>query len=340
MKITKSHLIKAYRALTDISSFRLVKEYHIKGDRPLKAIPTYLDTLWCKFRYGMTTKEYFLFGFYNKSGYARRAFVSSAESSLTIANLINKGDKSMFDQKYNTYKAFKPFYRREAVFVSLPRESDKLVEFARAHGGFILKPEVSSQGRGIRFWKDDMDNAESMLKEICCSNMGGVILEELIQQDDRMASFHPSSINTVRYCVDYLDGYVDKIYAIIRIGVGNSKVDNTSAGGICAAIDLETGIVVSKGLRRDGKQFAFHPDTGKQIIGSKIPDWEKLNDVIEKIRPENSPVHFVGWDMALSKDGWCIVEGNWGPAIIGIQASSDTGYRSVLKRARKNAHKR
>ena len=78
-------------------------------------------------------------------------------------------------------------------------------------------------------------------------------------------------------------------------------------------------------------------DSGKQIIGTRIPKWEELNDVIEKIRPQNSSVHFVGWDMALSKDGWCIVEGNWCPAIIGVQACSGIGYRLALVRSRKNA---
>ena len=253
---------------------------------------------------------------------------------------INKGSQYPFDQKYSTYQEFKPFYRREAFMLTLPDESDQLVAFARKHGGFIIKPLSLSQGRGISIWNQDMDDAENVLQSICTSNMKKAIVEELIQQDEEMASFHPSSINTIRYTVDYQDGYVDKIYAMIRIGVGNSQVDNTSAGGICAAIDLETGIITSKGFRRDGKQFIFHPDSGKQIIGTKIPKWEELNETIESIRPKDTTVHFVGWDMALSKDGWCVVEGNWCPAIIGIQASSGIGYRSALLRAKKNSKKK
>lgn len=339
MKITKTHIIKYYRLLTDMSSFKYVKEYCIKGDKPLKAIPTYFDSLWCKLRYGMTTKEYFLFDFYNKSGYARRTYVSGAESSWTIENIIDAGNKYPFGQKFNVYQAFKPFYRREAIKLTLPDECNELAAFAHKYSGFILKPLSMSQGRGICIWSQNMDDAENVLTEMCKSSKGEVIVEELIQQDESMASFHPSSINTIRYTVDYQDGYVDKIYAMIRIGAGDSQVDNTSAGGICAAIDLDTGIIISKGFRRDGKQYIYHPDSGKQIIGTKIPKWDELNETIEKIRPKDTSVHFIGWDMALSKDGWCIVEGNWNPAIIGVQASSGIGYRSALIRARKNARK-
>ena len=105
---------------------------------------------------------------------------------------------------------------------------------------------------------------------------------------------------------------------------------------LCDILNIDS-IITSKGFTRDGKQYIYHPDSGKQIIGTRIPKWEELNDVIEKIRPQNSSVHFVGWDMALSKDGWCIVEGNWCPAIIGVQACSGIGYRLALVRSRKNA---
>ena len=339
MKISKALIIKAFKKLTDMSSFKYVKEYHTKGEKPLKAIPTYFDSLWCKLRYGFATNEYFYFDLYNKTGRARRSFVSSAEVFFIVSK-INKGMNYPFDQKFNTYIEFEPFYRRKAVSLTLPEGSAQLMAFARKHSGFILKPLSLSQGRGICFWRQDMDDAENVLTKICETSMGGVIVEELIQQDEGMASFHPSSINTIRYTVDYQDGYVDKIYAMIRIGAGNSQVDNTSAGGICAAIDLDTGIIVSKGFRRDGSQYICHPDSGKQILGTKIPKWEELNETIEKIRPKDGPTHFIGWDMALSKDGWCIVEGNWLPAIIGVQASSGEGYRSALIRAKKNAKKR
>lgn len=339
MVIKKVYFVKFFKKLINTSAFKLVKEYHIKGDKPLKAFPTYLDALWCKFRYGIGTMQYFYYSFYNKNGRARRSYISNAECFYIISNIINKGDKSLFDYKYNTYLAYKDFYRREAILVDLPSETTRLEDFARKFGGFIVKPLNMSQGRGVYFWSKDMNQAEDKLRMFEKELSGKVVIEEIIQQDPEMAAFHPSSVNTIRYVVDYQDSGVDRLFAFIRIGVGNNKVDNTSAGGICAAIDLDTGIIVSKGLRRNGEDFIHHPDSGKQIIGTKIPKWGELNDLIDKLRPQNSPVHLVGWDMALSKDGWCIVEGNWGPSIIGIQGCLDKGYKSVIQRVKRNCVK-
>lgn len=339
MKIKKEYIVKSIKKLTDTSAFQQVKEYHIKGDAPLNPFLTYLDTLWCKLRYRLDTKEYFYFSFYNKNRHARRQFVSSADGILAMSNKINAGDKSMFDYKINTYRAYKEFYRREAISVNLPSESEKLKDFANHYGNFILKPLNMSQGRGICFWGKEMKDADAALQLIIDSNVGEVMSEEIIQQDPEMEAFHPTSVNTIRYVVDYHKNGVDRLFAFIRIGVGDSKVDNTSAGGICAAIDLETGVVVSKGLRRNGEQFICHPNSGKQIIGTQIPKWKELNEMIEKLRPQNSPVHLVGWDLALSQKGWCIVEGNWGPSFIGIQGCLDTGYKSVMKRVLKRMGK-
>lgn len=337
MKIKKNHIVKYIKLLTDTSSFRLVKEYHIQGDRPLRAIPTYFDALWCKLRYGLTTKEYFFFDFYNKSSYARRQFISSAESYWTISTKINSGDKSLFSNKHNTFEAYKEFFRREAVLVNLPSDANSVFNFAAKHGGFILKPLNLSQGTGIQLWNKDMPDASERLQRLVMdSKLGEAIMEELINQDEGMAAFHPSSVNTIRYVVYYNDKGVDRLFAFIRIGVGDSNVDNTSAGGICAGIDLETGLIVTEGLRRNGERFLFHPDSGKQIIGTQIPKWKELNELIEKLRPKDSPVRFVGWDMALSKDGWCIVEGNWGPSIIGIQGCLGKGYRSTIMKIKQD----
>lgn len=339
MKIKKKYIVKYIKLLTDTSAFRLVKEFHIQGDYPLKAIPVFLDSLWCKLRYGMSTKEYFYFSFYNKSGFARKQFISSAEHTWTTVHRINKGDKSLFEQKINAYQSYKEYYRREVLKINLPTDTTKLFDFAAKHGGFIMKPLNESQGHGIQFWNKALPDAYEKLQMIAISTMGEVIVEEIIQQDEAMAAFHPSSVNTIRYVVDYNEEGVNRLWAIIRIGVGDSHIDNTSAGGICAGIDLETGIIISPAVRRNGEQFLLHPDSGKQIIGTKIPKWQELNEIIPLLRPKDSPVHLVGWDFALSKSGWCIVEGNACPSAMGIQGAMNKGYRAALKRVKSNNRK-
>ena len=337
MKIKKKHIVKYFKLLTDASAFQMAKEWPLQGGVKLSPLAAFFSSLWCKLRYGIRTREYFYFALYNKSGRARRQFVGEAESAWTFAYIVNNGDKKLFAEKWLTYQAFRPYYRREMVKLNLPADKETLIEFGHSHGSFILKPIVSTQGRGIRFYDSKLPNSEDTLKSICSEVEGEVIVEEIINQDVEMAAFHPSSVNTVRYAVNYCpDGTTDHLFAIIRMGVGDNRIDNNHAGGVHAAIDLDTGIMVSMGVRQNGETCLKHPDTDKQIIGAQIPRWNELRALVEKLRPAEgtTDVRLVGWDMALTPDGWCIVEGNAGPSMMGIQGSTGIGCRSILKRVR------
>lgn len=57
----------------------------------------------------------------------------------------------------------------------------------------------------------------------------------------------------------------------------------------------------------------MHPDSGEQIIGFKVPSWDKIVDLVisaAKVIPE---VRYVGWDVAVDDDGNVqLIEGNYG----------------------------
>jgi Glutathione synthase/Ribosomal protein S6 modification enzyme (glutaminyl transferase) len=336
--IKAKHVKKIYNSLVDSSVIQLSKEYsHLitKSGSSLSLIRLFFDTLYCKIRYRISTKEYFYFSFYEKSSFARKAFIGELESTYKLAYIINKGHKKLFVVKSATYNAYKPFYKRDLITVSTPSDIQNLMDFANVHNSFIIKPVTSSQGRGVKIVdlnNEDKDNfIDSILKNLNSDEKRiKYVIEELIIQDPFMASFHPESVNTIRYAVFYGKENVEKLFAIIRIGVGDNRVDNTHAGGICAAIDLDSGLIISEGVRQNGERHYFHPDTGVQILGTKIPRWDELNQMVEELVPYNSPVRLVGWDFALSQKGWCIVEGNPSPSLMGIQGSTGIGYKKLF----------
>lgn len=337
MKVKKKHIVKYFKILTDTSAFRFAREWPLQGCERINPWVAFFDSLWCKLRYGLNTREYFYFSLYNKSARARRQFVGEAESAWTIAYVVNKGNKQLLSDKWLAYQTYRPFYRREMVCLELPSEQKSLKEFAYRHGKFILKPYQSTQGKGICFYDSSEPDAEEALKQIADNITGRVILEEIINQDKTLAEFHPLSVNTIRYTVDYCpDGTTDHLFAIIRMGVGDNRIDNTHVGSLCAAIDLDTGIIISHGVRQNGEVSLVHPDTKKQIIGTCIPRWEELRRFVEELRPPKNvtDIHLVGWDLALSEAGWCIVEGNAGPSMRGIQGCLGVGYRKTLQRVR------
>ena len=146
-----------------------------------------------------------------------------------------------------------------------------------------------------------------LLKEDC-------IAEGILQNDERLAAFNPSSLNTVRVVTLYNGEHFEVFGAVVRFGRAGSAVDNVSAGGLYAALDPSTGEIITDGMDMTGKRWPRHPDSGKDFRGFRIPRWDKVLDTVKdavKVLPD---IRIAGWDIALLHDGSvALVEGNHMP---------------------------
>ena len=140
------------------------------------------------------------------------------------------------------------------------------------------------------------------------------IVESKLVQHEALASFHPDSVNTIRVVTVY-DNKKDQLhfmFAKIRMGSNGAHLDNTHAGGISGNIDIETGVIITPGysvLDKDG--FIFHPTTGKQIVGFRIPYWQECKRFIEEVARVTPEIRYVGWDVVLMEDGeFALIEAN------------------------------
>ena len=195
-------------------------------------------------------------------------------------------------------------------------------------GELILKPLRGSLGAGIQIVSSkDFDSIviDKLLKE----NPKGFIAEQLIKQDPTMASLHQESVNTLRiYTINY-DNKVSVLHPLIRVGRGMSIVDNAGGGGIITACDPETGEVY-KAVDEWGHIFDKHPDNGFQLIGFKVPRWKEAYKIAEKLALHVPGVHYAGWDLALTEQGWVLVEGNPRAQYL-FQISEGKGFRQELR---------
>jgi Sugar-transfer associated ATP-grasp len=86
----------------------------------------------------------------------------------------------------------------------------------------------------------------------------------------------------------------------------------TSIAGILCSIERETGRV-RRAAFPDGRRVECHPDTGLSCVGITVPFW---HESIELVRRAHAAAFrqfpFLGWDVALTKDGPILLETNWG----------------------------
>lgn len=186
---------------------------------------------------------------------------------------------------------------------------DSFSEFVKKHPRFIAKPLSGTLGKNVRIISiNDNKEIQKVYNELTLT--GSYICEEVIEQDPSLAAFHPLSINTVRIPSVRTDDGVVIFHPFFRMGVGGSVVDNAGSGGIIAPVNAETGIVMMAGIDEMNRQYLTHPDSKIIIPGFQIPHWTELIDMVNelaKIVPDN---RYCGWDLALSTNGWVLVEGN------------------------------
>lgn len=93
------------------------------------------------------------------------------------------------------------------------------------------------------------------------------------------------------------------------MGRGTSFVDNAGSGGIGCNVDSKTAVIVCAGDEM-GNDYIYHLDTKVKLIGYKIPKWEEAVSTAIELARQVPDVHYVGWDLALTNNGWVLIEGN------------------------------
>lgn len=106
-------------------------------------------------------------------------------------------ESKLLSNKYNTYLAFRPYYKREAMLVHADADAEAFAEFCTRHGTFFIKPLSQFGGHGVRRLSVGQDGSVEEFFRILRS-CGTVIVEEPILQAPEMARFHRSrSITSV-----------------------------------------------------------------------------------------------------------------------------------------------
>ena len=95
----------------------------------------------------------------------------------------------------------------------------------------------------------------------------------------------------------------------MRVGKGNSVIDNASAGGVFGVINIDTGRIYAA-CDRWGNSFDVHPDSGKHLIDLEVPRWNEVKELVKKAAQVLPEVRYVGWDVAVTNTGCVLIEGN------------------------------
>lgn len=287
------------------------------------------DVSFSALAYGFTPEEYFTFHLKEKCFEDRKSFLSDRERLLLLYKVNDIVNMQYARNKQLTYSLFKDFYKRDALAIRSEKDLNAFLAFVDKHPVFVQKSARMNCGQGVMLIniKETGCSKEAYFHKLITDH--DILLEEPIKQTV-LSVFNASSVNTVRCGTCIKNGEAIIKFCTLRTGRSGSFIDNLAGGGIGAGIDLETGIVNTDGITEFGEVFLEHPDTHTVFKGFQIPDWAGLRSFVTALALKLPDVRCVGWDLAYTEKGWCLVEANARLQFITPQLSCQKGFKSEL----------
>lgn len=156
-----------------------------------------LSFLICRFLHGASLGEFRVLEMYRYTN-AERKHIYTFQRQKKISDVLNKdatkSEQHMLMEKNLFNKMFSTFVNREWYDPTTEGE-DKLKCFLEHNERFLIKPTLSSQGKGIELRCSSEVCVNDFYKEIKSER---VILEGFIQQHRDMNKINSTSVNTVR----------------------------------------------------------------------------------------------------------------------------------------------
>lgn len=253
---------------------------------------------------------YYLWPFLNKAGYQQDK------------NMFRK----LFDIKNCKMDLIMPYqvcYNQGGGFYDSDGEACSKEDAVRLVVSFpkdiIVKPTThTTWGKGVILLSCENRTAETV-RHIFDEYKEDFSFEERIIQHSDLASFNPTSLNTIRM-VTYrrLNGEIKFLYALQRFGGRGAVVDNASAGGNFVALS-DDGVVDRTIKKYKSLEFEKLPDKAVK----RIPYFQKIKETVLYLHTKLPNQNYIGWDMSVTQEGTpVLIEFNTRPAVEIKQISS------------------
>lgn len=302
----------------------------VKNKHGISHLKLFLDMIVSSFRYKSSFHDYFMYGFYAKDDQQRNSYLTTGGlyefyTALNVkSQTVNFRDKAKFNQIFSKY------IRRDYLYLN-HHDFEKFDEWIIGRDCIVAKPNKGVAGRGIeKIYVGDYSTAKGLYDHLISKGLN--LIEECIVQHPKINEINPSSVNTIRVITVKWKDSVDIIGAAFRIGV-DKYVDNFSAGGIAAPVEITTGKVYKPAVsKRELVTYSHHPKTNCKIEGFKIPFWDDVIDMVNGASMIIPSVKTIGWDIAITSNGPELVEGNdnWDKDI--LQLTTGMGKKNMLEK--------
>lgn len=170
----------------------------------------------------------------------------------------------------------------------------------------VVKPSlIGKWGRGVKLFsvENGIVSDGEPISQLLEGYDKNYIIQQKVEQHEALSRLNPTSLNTIRV-LSYRQGdEVFVLYAVVRIGRKGKTVDNESAGGINADIDLATGKIRKCAYGTPAEKQIMTTDVGTVLDGFQLPSVPEVLATVKELHRRLPYFNLVGWDFGIEKDG-------------------------------------
>ena len=300
----------------------------------------FLRQWWLCVRTGLWPYDYYLNRLFLPEVWRKASLFVTSEAALPVLWAMSpEPERSTLNNKWQFNQAAArlgfPHPRIIAAF------GDDAGEFSSAEPlppcDLFVKWTNSFAGRGVQLWRWDaatktynrdgasLTDWELRVNLVAESGAAGgrtLIVQRRIENHPALAGYSAAAACTARIVTARpLRGAPQAISAVLRMPRAGSVVDNLSAGGIAAPIELGTG-TLGRAFGDDATvaPFADHPDSGAPIEGRVLPDWSAAVALVLHAHRQFPNTGSIGWDVAFTAEGPILIEANTGWGCSSVQS--------------------
>ena len=314
----------------------LYNDMHDRIDLPIK----HCIRSW---RYGFFRSNYRLYEL--DRGGNPRSYLSDYQKTVQLklngrftASLTNKLNFSQMMKNYGmpTPKVYGIFHKGVYCNVDANEQVSPSTFFSNLENGrtLVIKPNWGSNGFGFikltklqdqLFLNGEEVQADQLSRLL--AKVDNFLVMEFVEQGEYASGLFPDTVNTIRILTlwDMQQAKPFIARAVQRIGNSQSyPVDNfiKARGGYSARIDPQSGeLGPAATMGPDGRAVRYpnHPETDLPIQGQKVPSWPEISRSMLEFAGKIPFLPVVGWDLAITKSGYTIIEANTNPALSVLQ---------------------
>ena len=130
--------------------------------------------------------------------------------------------------------------------------------------------------------------------------------QEIISNCDSVKKIHPQSLNTFRITTYLWNNKVYHFPVIMRIGKGESVLDNAHQGGMFIGI-TDSGNMCDCAFTEFQDRFYVHPDSGVEYKGYTVPETTRVIEAVENVHQKIPQIGMISWDVVVNDNDEVII---------------------------------